>query len=613
MKKLNKCLLTVCLSFFVLFIAVGYAATSSTLNIFGSANSTPPEKLFITQTQLSGASSGAAVNNLYHVSPTNVNSSVSLPLRDSTASYRVKVFNNTRETYEFSAAKYLPEKYSNQNITFTLKNLSTGEALLHGDSIKAGEYLEFEVTFKYKDGYSPASAETLDSFINYEFLPASTLPPVYIRNVELVNGNASFTATSIGTNTLNASFASGSSSLYKITIANRTRFDYGYYATIITNGSENTDISLVDYKLYKDQAKTDSLVRRDLLPAADGENHGTLDVYLFADGKSSVAAGTVLHTIFDIRFQTPIEEIPAPGVEDGEIAVENALDKFKEILNVSDEKQALEKLLDTVPTGSWGVTLRNDSYVAYVPGAPNSDKEAALKLFDGQLEIIIENEKQEVNFLIKREDVTGDGREDFTVYMTTNALSDETTVANRKGNLFSGYYYTTYNKSLAVVYAAVFTEDDFGDWVQLGDMFKGEAPICDYDGGMQNYRPSGSSSNISVPTGSGSFHTDTWVSADKYYTVEKGSSLSTVLSKEANDLNLLKSFIDVATAITSTDDYAVIYTKASRDVLDSVLANAVSVYNNNTDSNTANNNTQAEVVTLESALEKAIKGLEDSV
>lgn len=613
MKKLSKCLLIACLSFFVLFITVGYATTTSSLNVFGLADSTPPEKLYVATTQLTGTSSGGEVDNLYHVMPTNVNSTVILPSRDSTVSYLVRVFNNTKETYEFSRAKYLADGYSNENITFTLTNLSTGEPLLTGDSVKAGAYFTFEVTFKYKDGYTPSGTETLDSFINYEFLPTSSLPPIYIRNVELVNGNASFTDSSIGTNTLNASFSAGSSSLYKLTIANRTSSDYGYYATIITNGSENTDISLVDYKLYKDEAKTNPLVRRDLLSAADGLIHGTLDVYLYADGKSGVAGGTMLHTIFDIRFQTPIEEIPAPGVEDGEIAVENALDKFKEILNTNSEKQALEKLLDTVPTGGWGVELRNESYVAYVPGAPDSDKTAALNLFDGQLEIIIENEKQEVNFLIKREDVTGDGREDFTVYMTTNTLSEESTVANRKGNLFSGYYYTTYNKSLAIVYAAVFTEDDFGEWVQLGDMFKGEAPICDYNGGMQNYRPSGASSNVSVPTGSGSFHTDTWVSAEKYYTVEKGSSLSTVLSREANDLNLLKSLIDIANGITSTDDYIVIYTKASRDVLDSVLANAISVYNNNTDSDAANNNTQAEVVTLESALEKAIKGLEDSV
>ncbi|MBQ7333193.1 MAG: hypothetical protein IJW38_02465, partial [Clostridia bacterium] len=517
MKKLQKCLICVCLSFFALFISVGYAITTATLTVSGETEAIPPNELYITTTQITGSYANGNADNLYHVHPTNVNSTVTLPSASSTVTYLVRVFNNTAETYEFSKAKYAKDKYSNENITFDLTNLSTGTSLLHGDTVRAGHYLSFEVTFHFKEGYTPAGTETLNSLINYEFLPTSSLPPIYIRDVELVGGTASFTEDSIGTNTLNASFTSGTFSVYKITMANRSLSNYGYYATVITNGSENTDISLVDYKLYKDEAKTDALVRRDLLPASDGINHGTLVIYLTADGKSGAANGAMLHTIFDIRFMTPIEEIPAPGVEDGEIAVENALDKFKQILNTDSEMAALVELLNNVPTsgGFWGTALRNNSYVAYVPGAPDTDEEASLELFDGQLEIIIENQKQEVYFLIKREDVTGDGKDDFTVYMTTNPLTDESSI-----NIFSGY---KYNKSLATVYAAVFTEDDFGEWVQLGDMFKGEAPICDYDGGMQNYRPSGSSSSIRVPTGKGSFHTDTWVSSEKYYAVDKGS------------------------------------------------------------------------------------------
>lgn len=612
MKKLQKCLICVCLSFFALFISVGYAITTSTLTVTGESEAVPPNELYITEVTLT-SSSGGEIDNLYYVHPTNVNSTVTLSSKSSTVTYRVKVFNNSSETYEFSAAKYSLAKYSNENVSFDLLNLSTGEPLTPGDAVMPAHHLEFEVTFRFKDGYTPSGEESLNSLINYEFLPSSSLPPIYIRSVEVVSGTASFTKESIGTNTLNARFTSGTSAVYKITVANRSFDNYGYYATVITNGSENTDISLVDYKLYKNEAKTDALVRRDLLPASNGVTHGSIVIYLTADGDTGVANGTELHTIFDIRFRTPIDEIPAPGAEDGEIAVENALDKFKEILNTETEMAALIELLDTIPTGNWGATLRNSTYVAYVPGAPPSDKTASLALFDGQLEINIDNVKQEVNFLIKREDVTGDGKDDFTVYMTTNPLTEASSVSNRKGNLFTGYYYTTYNESLATVYAAVFTEDDLGEWVQLGDMFKGEAPICDYDGGMTDYRPSGSGSNISVPTGSGSFNTDLWHSAESYYAVEKGSSLSDVLSKEAYDLVLLSSLINVATDISSSDDYTVIYTKDSRNVLNAALASAVTAYNNNKDADASNNNTQAEIVVLEKALEKAINGLEDSV
>ena len=606
MSKLTKGLVCTVLSFFVLFTAVGYAETTANLFVFGEAEATAPEELYITSVEATESLTGSSVEDLYIAHPTSVNQTVTLPSADASATVMMKVFNNTAEDYEFNAAKYTESKYSNSNITFTLTNINTGKPLKHGDVVKAGEYLTFKATFSFADGYTPRGSEELAALINYEFLPSSTLPPIYIRDVEVVGGSGDYLDSSIGTNLLNSRFDSGSKTVYKITVANRTQSEYGYYATVITNGNDTTDITLVDYKLYKDAELTDDLVRRDPLPAKSESTPGTLVVYLFADGKSGVADGTSLHTIFDIRFQTPIDDIPPPGSsEDGELAVENALDKFKEILNDDAELAQLENLLDNVPSSS----SRNSTYVAYVPGAPRTDQTASLELFNGQLEIVIDGEKQEVYFLIKREDVTGDGKEDFTVYMTTNTLDKASTVSDFK---WFGFYYATYNKSPATVYAAVFTVGEGDEWIQLGNMFKGEAPICDYNGGMQNYRPSGSSTNTSVPTGDGSFHTDTWVSLDGYYDVAAGSSLSSILAKEANDLSLLKKLIDIATPITEYPDYTVIYTKESRDALNAALKDATEAYQNNTDSDTSNNNTQAQIVTYCHELEKTIGGLEDS-
>lgn len=610
MSKLTKSLLCTVLSFFVLFTAIGYAQTTSNLSIFGDTEATAPEELYITSAEAAASSTGSAIDDLYVAHPTSVNQTVTLSNISSSATVVMTVFNNTAEDYEFNAAKYTEEKYSNSNITFTLNNVDTGKPMKHGDVVKAGGYLTFEAIFSFADGYTPTGEEELSALINYEFLPSSTLPNIYIRDVEVVNGDADYLTSSIGTNNLNATFSSGSKSLFKITVGNRSTSDYGYYATIITNGNDTTDITLVDYKLYKNEALTDSLVRRDVLPAKTETEHGSIVIYLFADGKDGVAKDTLLHAIFDIRFQTPVEDIPPPGgSEDGEIAVENALDRFKEILNNDTERAQLENLLDNVPSSS----SRNSTYVAYVPGAPRTDQTASLELFNGQLEIVIDGEKQEVYFLIKREDVTGDGKEDFTVYMTTNPLTEKSTVTNRKGNFFTGYYYTTYNKSPATVYAASYTIGDNDEWIQLGNMFKGEAPICDYNGGMQNYRPSGSNSNTSVPTGSLSFHTDTWISLESYYTVESGSSLSEILAKEAYDLTLLKEHIDIAKTITEHSDYTVLYTKASRDVLDKALEVATQAYENNTDTDTTNNDTQAQIVAYCNELEQAIAGLEDSV
>jgi len=616
MSKLTKSLLCTVLSFFVLFTAIGYAETTDNLFITGEAEAVAPHELYITSAEASESLNGSAADDLYVAHPTSVNQTVTLSDVSSSATVVMTVFNNTAEDYEFNAAKYTEDKYSNSNITFTLSNVSTGKPMKHGDVVKAGEYLTFEATFSFADGYTPTGEEELSALINYEFLPSSALPDIYIRDIEVINGEADYLSTSIGTNKLNATFSSGSKTIFKLTVCNRSTNEYGYYATVITNGNDTTDITLVDYKLYKDAENTDPLIRRDLLPGKTSTGHGSIVIYLFADGKDGVAKDTLLHTIFDIRFQTPVEDIPPPGgSEDGEIAVENALDRFKEILNTDTERAQLENLLDNVPTtgGSWGSELRNSTYVAYVPGAPDSDKTSSLELFDGQLEIVIDGEKQEVYFLIKREDVTGDGKEDFTVYMTTNPLTEESTVTNRKGNFFTGYYYTTYNKSPATVYAATYTVGDNDEWIQLGDMFKGEAPICDYNGGMQNYRPSGSNSNTSVPTGAGSFHTDTWVSLESYYTVEAGSSLSEILAKEAYDLALLEELIDIAKTITEHSDYTVLYTKASRDVLDKALEVAAQAYENNTDTDTTNNDTQAQIIAYCNELELAIAGLEDSV
>ena len=615
MSKLAKSLTCAVLSFFVLFCAIGYAETSTRITVNGAAEAIPPNELYISAVKCTETQGGGAIRDLYNIHPTTVNQTVTLANTSSSVIVMMTVFNNTSEDYEFNTAKYTAEKYSNANITFSLTNLKTCEPMRHGDVVEAGKHLSFEAKFTFKDGYTPKGAEELRALINYEFLPSSTLPPIYIRDVEVVRGNADYLNSSIGTNLLNAMFTSGSKTVYKITMANRSANEYGYYATVIMNASDTTDITLVDYKLYKDAGLTDSLVRRDLLPAKSADKHGTLEIYLLADGKPNVAQGTEMHTIFDIRFQTPISDIPAPGSsEEGEIAVENALDRFKEILNDDVERKQLEDLLDDVPTsgGIWGSTLRNNTYVAYVPGAPDSDKNSSLELFNGQLEIVLDGQKQDVYFLIKREDVTGDGEVDFTVYMTTNPLTEETTVSDRKGNFLTGYYYTTYNKSPATVYAAVYTLADNDEWIQLGDMFKGAAPICDYNGGMQNYRPSGASSNISVPTGEGSFHTDTWVSLENYYGTGTDSSLPSILAKDAYDLALLKELIDAATPITNHEDYIVLYTKASRDVLDAALKTATEAYANNTDTGTANNDTQAQIVTYCNELERAINGLEDS-
>ena len=607
MTKIIKIFCVSAFSFLCLFAALGYAEVSDTLSIIGDVDAEVPDTIFISDVTLSDVTAGGASNMVSAVYPTSINSSISLTRSNSSVTYTVTVFNNTGLRYEYIAAKYANEFYSNENISFHLTNLSTGEELLHGDIVEPGEHLTFTVEFSYKDGYTPSGEEELSSLINYEFLPSSSLEPIYIRKVEIVRGTASYTEESIGTNLLNTTFnlpASGSV-VYKITMNNRSADDYGYYATIanLTLGDNNK----ISYSLWRDAALSNRLLRRDLLPAATDEAHGSIVFYLSAQANDSASGLNRLNGVFDIRFITPVDSIPEPGDggDDGQLAVENALDKFKKILNTPNEYSDFLSLLDNVPSG------RNNSYVAYVPGAPSSDKTASLELFDGQLQISIDGELQTVYFLIKREDVTGDGRNDFTVYMTTNDLSKASTVSD---SAWGGMFYRKYNPSLAVIYAATFTEISDGEWIRLGDLYKGDGRICDYDGGMQNY---GSSlfNTVSVPTGSGSLHTDTWVTSEAYYGVPSGSALSDVLTKKAFDLSTLRQLIARAEAITTRDDYIFLYTKDSRDMLDAALITAKTLIANNSyvGNQTVNNqNTQAEIVSYCPELEKAIDGLVDA-
>ena len=603
MSKWYKIITVATFSFLMLFITFGYAAVTGSLAIYGTAEAQPPNKLFITSVTATSTGGGASVEDLYSLSPTNVNSKITLPNKNSSAMVTVTVWNNTAQRYEFNTAKYTENLYSNPNITITLTNSSTGKPLTHGDMVNPDERLSFTVEYKYKDGYTPSDPESLESLINYEFLPPAELPPVYIRDVEIISGSGSYNKSSIGTHVFDATFdASGSDVVvYKITMNNRTSDDYGYHATVANLA--DADNGKISFLLLKDYEATTKLLRRDLLPKATKSEHGSITFYLIATANENLSDATVLSGIFDIRFTTPISDIPAPDEEsdEGQIAVENALEKFTTILNTPEKFQDLVSLMNNAPS------VRNDSYIAYVPGAPKSDKDASLALFDGQLQILIDGELQTVHFLIKKEDVTGDGNVDYTIYMTTNDLSEPSTI--------SGWLTQKYSPSLAVVYATTYTEIN-GEWIRLGDIYKGDGRICDYDGGMQSYRPSWSSPSQSVPTGSGSLHTDTWVTTETYYGVPAGSSLSDVLTTKANDISALEQAINEAEAITTGPDYIFLYTKSSRDVLNAALAEAKTLYANNGytgDQTSQNANTQAEIVTYTLELRKAIDGLVDAL
>ena len=209
--------------------------------------------------------------------------------------------------------------------------------------------------------------------------------------------------------------------------------------------------------------------------APDGEL--TFDVtFSYADYNAATSSSNFsLNSVLNYEFRLPDEIID----DAGESIANDAMSRFAEILNTPAEYNALIEAMND----SSG---RNNTYIANFVGAKPEDRDFIDDLFAGNLTITIDGVPQEEKLIIKKENVYGSSAPEMTIYLTNDALS--------KSN------------SKAVVYVAVFTQqtnsDGTTEWVQLGKLFAGEAPVVDYQTGFW---------------GTGSINTDRWASSE--YTV----------------------------------------------------------------------------------------------
>ena len=449
-------------------------------------------------------------------------------------------------------------------ISFAVLFVSVGYAAISGELIISGD-VQVYIAPIYISSATPLSQYSDRATVN------STTETVLNNTVTLSSSN----------NTV----------IYEIVVNNRSNNLYGYLATEADpTAYQNSEI---DYGVYTNAACTKKLERRTELPAYNKETktEGSLTFYLKITGKSVTSTDTDYQSVLNFVFKTPIDSIPAPDSADDEVAVDNAIEKFKKILNTpSSFGELKDQMSQSSDNGRW-----SDSYIAYVPDTINdssyTDDDKCLELFGGELNLIINGSEYQVYFLLKRENVdgstsTGDANgEEYTLYMTTNPLTDSSGVFSQK---------------YANVYASVFTSNDDGaSWYELGDMLTGEAPICDYSGGI--------TSIFNRPTGSGSFHTDTWKTIESYYNVAKGNDVTAVMSKTAYDVSALKAQMDSALSIMQGEYYETIYTEESRTKLENTYASAQALYNNYA------SYTQAQVVSCTSMLKQAISLLEDAI
>ena len=155
------------ISLIVLFMSIGYAAINSiSLEISGYASASPMQGLVITDarylTDYQADLTASKINNIFQ---TNLSSTIVLTQnRFSYITYEISIYNSTNNDYSYVETTYMTgiNTYDNENIVFTLTNLSTGEI------IESGQTKTFKITFSYKNYVIPDNS-TLNSILNFKF------------------------------------------------------------------------------------------------------------------------------------------------------------------------------------------------------------------------------------------------------------------------------------------------------------------------------------------------------------------------------------------------------------------------------------------------------------
>ena len=268
---------------------------------------------------------------------------------------------------------------------------------------------------------------------------------------------------------------------YTVTVYNNTDIDYGYNGMIYTTGETTYDNTAI-------RTMAD-IERRTVVSPGQYLSFNVTVSYK----NNTASSNTYLNSVITYEF-LPLDQIPE---SEDEIAVSGVLDQFRDILNdeVDTYPQSYKALVDQM--NAYGANDRYDSsYIGNVVGASDSDTELLDTLFTGTLSLNINGEEMPVRVMIKNEEVDGNSANgnEMVIYMTTDDLQK------------SGWF----SSSTAPVYVAVFTNSGDGEWMQIGDMYLGDATIKQYNGWP----------------GSGSFDTDDWVAQAQTFNVTSQYSYS---------------------------------------------------------------------------------------
>lgn len=318
---------------------------------------------------------------------------------------------------------------------------------------------------------------------------------VYITSVTAAGASSgatgkvnSYTGTMLNS-TVNLTNASSSYVTFSITVYNGTNFTAYYQDTLYSETAyDNANI----------------VCETSLATNAPVQSKHSLTFTATFEYKNGVSVNNkTLNSLVNFKFSDELTQ--------EEQAVDEVLGRFDDILNNETELGNTFELLREEMTSGEGLSGRNNTYIGNVIGSSSSDSEAINNLFtdaDGNNKLMLEidGKMTSVTVMVKYEDITGDGREDMTIYMTPDQIT---------GSIF--------NRPKVTVYAAVFTSTTLtgadgvtvATWSMIGHLFKGTATTNSYSGNTFSK--------------SDSFNTDTWRSSEAYNGIASNSTIEKVL------------------------------------------------------------------------------------
>ena len=313
-----------------------------------------------------------------------------------------------------------------------------------------------------------------------------------ISNVTTLNATINTTPTNIGypsTKVMSEIVFGGrnASVTFDVLIVNGTNFDQ-YFDVL----EEYSEVEGVDGTFSYASVDWSASVAQGTKIAA-GEKM-IFTVTLTYVGRNTNQTRRMLHEIDFVLNSDDLTEAVSKGVTD----------KFTDILNNRLEEGITYSYNGQTITVDKGSTyqeivnhMENDSsgnYIGNLMGADADDKALLTALFEGALTFTVGNEEVPITIMIKEKNVYGTNEKEMVLYITADDLS-----------AWSSY---------VPVYAAVFSLNELGEWIQIGDIYAGEAQTNNYSGWW----------------GSGSFNTESWRSTESYYGVASRSGINAVIN-----------------------------------------------------------------------------------